>query len=215
MSVDVVYILGPGAEKLASSMADFAGTGWSIVPFETVPAALPSEPPAAILLMDKALDTHPFVQAVAAIEPVCRRPGIILVAETDLTHLHAFSTIIEKSWIRHSLAQFEELGGATFMGEMLELFRDQSEQLLNEFDKSLGVSDAATARRIVHTLKSTLANYGGRRMRVIAQTLENEAALGNLEVVRERALSFASGVRQFREILLATADEISSLLPVH
>jgi HPt (histidine-containing phosphotransfer) domain-containing protein len=93
---------------------------------------------------------------------------------------------------------------------MLELFQEQVDQYLAELNSSLEKGDATTVRRILHTLKSTLANYGGRRLRATAQRLENDAANGNLESVCHHTKDFATGVRKFRDVLMATATEFSS-----
>jgi HPt (histidine-containing phosphotransfer) domain-containing protein len=114
----------------------------------------------------------------------------------------------EREWISQSLAQFAELGGPPFVTEMIELFQSQSAKQMSELDRAIEGNDWATVRRIAHTLKSSLANYGVRELRTVAQKMESAAADGATHGMREQYEYLAEGIVHLRELLptLAIAD---------
>ncbi len=78
-------------------------------------------------------------------------------------------------------------GEAGMLDRVLGLFITDSRQYLQDLRGALQISDAAHARRIVHTLKSSAATVGARAFAALAAQLEARAAAGDLDALRTQA----------------------------
>ena len=75
----------------------------------------------------------------------------------------------------------ETVGGDRgFLAELVETYLAYSPGLLAELGAGVAADDAASARRAAHTLKSTSASFGARRLSGLCREIEAAAAAGNL-----------------------------------
>ena len=74
-----------------------------------------------------------------------------------------------------------------FFDELLTDFLADSHQLLADLDAALATGDAASARRAVHTLKSSAAMFGAHPLSQQARVAEDAAKAGDLDAVQTMA----------------------------
>ncbi len=215
LAIEVIHILGPGAKDLAATLSAGSNADWAFVGNDVAPEELSPEPPAAVLLTQDSLRKDPRIQRMVTEHPVSRRPGMLTTdgfqGALDPAMPHKFypvlSDAIERAWIRHSLAQFADLGGIEFVQEMTDLFSVESDKHIATMEKSLATSDWATFGRIAHTLKSSFANYGARRMQRLAQMMESETAAGNTTDMRQHLETLTVGINRLKDLLISMATE--------
>ena len=199
MSAKDVYIVGPKAAEVAEAMAPCDST-WALTAFDTLPVLEASNPPGAIVLMhDRTGDAE---HAVLPIATFCR-PSVLKFSNVadSVEPFAALIEAVEKDWICQSLAQFDELAGPDFVAEMLDLFRDQSVKYIADLNAAIENGCSSTTRRVIHTLKSSLGNFGARRLKDLAQLMENDAARGDLDAVRKNVSSLVQGLQKFQTML--------------
>lgn len=71
-------------------------------------------------------------------------------------------------------------GSEELLGTMVEVYYEETDDLLTKLGKSLEDSDAALLERTAHTMKSSAASFGGELVRVAAAELEALAKGGDL-----------------------------------
>jgi PAS domain S-box-containing protein len=74
-----------------------------------------------------------------------------------------------------ALKDLERPGEDGFLASLLEIFRRDTPQRLDEMERAAASSDAETFRRAAHTLKSSAAALGGARVEALAARIETFA----------------------------------------
>ncbi len=81
-----------------------------------------------------------------------------------------------------SIATLRAIGGgdATFVVEIVQMFREDTPPNLDELDASAARGDANRLAKVAHGLKGSAANFGARRFRTLAEHIEAIAKGGAL-----------------------------------
>lgn len=74
--------------------------------------------------------------------------------------------------VRAALDLFRDMGGDEFVAEMIGLLLQQTPIQFRLMHESVVAGDAATIKRLAHTMKSSFANFGAQELRRQAQDLE-------------------------------------------
>ncbi len=82
--------------------------------------------------------------------------------------------------------------------------------MLDEIDSAIGNADAATIRRIAHTLKSNAATFGARSLSQTCRELEHAAREGNLDGAPELAQAIRTEYERARADLSAARASLIS-----
>jgi HPt (histidine-containing phosphotransfer) domain-containing protein len=90
----------------------------------------------------------------------------------------------EAAGVRDALAQFQELGGLEFVGEMIELMNQQTPQQFDAIEKALASGDMATAQRHAHSMKSSFGNFGATTCQELATDMDRAGKDGDAETYR-------------------------------
>jgi HPt (histidine-containing phosphotransfer) domain-containing protein len=80
------------------------------------------------------------------------------------------------------LRLFQSFGpdGATLLGEIVAAFLGDAPEAIASLNQALRERDAATARRLAHTLKSNAATLGADRLAAAAREVEHRVAQSDL-----------------------------------
>jgi HPt (histidine-containing phosphotransfer) domain-containing protein len=85
-------------------------------------------------------------------------------------------------------ALLEDMGGdAEVVKELIQSYLEEAPRLLAQARHALGVGDAATLQRAVHTLKSTSATFGALALAEASKQLEQGARDGRLPTASQLA----------------------------
>lgn len=85
-----------------------------------------------------------------------------------------------------ALAYLEEIGGDSLVQELIAMFRDDAPQRLTEAKTAAQAADAVTARRAVHTLRSTSGQLGLASLSAVCAQMEDLAKAGDLATFTQR-----------------------------
>ena len=85
----------------------------------------------------------------------------------------------EVAAVREALAQFQELGGSEFVGEMIELLNQQTPQQFDAIEKALASGDIGTAQRHAHSMKSSFGNFGATKCQGLATAMDRAGKNGD------------------------------------
>lgn len=88
--------------------------------------------------------------------------------------------------VPQALAYLEEIGGNDLVQELIAMFQDDAPRRLAEAKTAAQVADAVTARRAVHTLRSTSGQLGLASLSAVCAQLEDLAKNGELAVFSQR-----------------------------
>jgi HPt (histidine-containing phosphotransfer) domain-containing protein len=108
-----------------------------------------------------------------------RSPSLtgVIALPLDARHLsRQFAQIVEEDRYLVQFANLTELGGEEFLFEMIDLFQEQGPKKLQEARTALAAGDPRTVNRAVHSLKSSAANLGAERLRMLAARIEKLTA---------------------------------------
>lgn len=83
--------------------------------------------------------------------------------------------------VRAALAQFEELGGADFVVEMVILLNEQTPVQFAGIEKALAAGDIATAQRHAHSMKSSFGSFGATRCQELATNMDAAGKAGDAD----------------------------------
>lgn len=99
-------------------------------------------------------------------------------------------------------AALERLGGDEgLLQEVIQVFIDDSSNLLSEVDSSLLKKDSLELKRAFHSIKGASANIGGEQLNMLSAILEQEALAGNFSGVDENLGFFKESTRTLVEEL--------------
>lgn len=90
-------------------------------------------------------------------------------------------TIIDQA----ALSRLGEWGGADLTRQMVRLFLEAAPQRIDQIRTCEGEDPGDLPERGAHSLKSSAANVGAQEVRVLAERIEELAADGDIESVRE------------------------------
>jgi signal transduction histidine kinase/DNA-binding response OmpR family regulator len=96
--------------------------------------------------------------------------------------------------------------GASLLPELVETFRDASRRLVREIQDGHRAADGQAIRRAAHSLKSSAAQLGARRLSELARELEARAAEAGLSSLEERVRALAAAAETARDALAAVAQ---------
>ncbi|MCA1593001.1 MAG: response regulator [Acidobacteria bacterium] len=105
-----------------------------------------------------------------------------------------------------SFRELQEEGGPDLIGELIELYINDTQARLTEMRAALKEQDAQTLKRVAHSLKGSSGNLGIRRMATLCAELEETlhdgtmdeagAKVNRLEAEFERVMEALAGKRQ-------------------
>jgi HPt (histidine-containing phosphotransfer) domain-containing protein len=87
------------------------------------------------------------------------------------------SNIIDSSVIN----ELKEMGGQEFLTELIEMFLQQAETIMDEIKNFSNTKDASSLSKSAHKLKGSCLNLGAKDMSAICQIIENSSRENNLE----------------------------------
>jgi two-component system sensor histidine kinase/response regulator len=100
--------------------------------------------------------------------------------------------------------EFDDGGGDGLLGTLIDLFIENSPQVLSEARSALANRTAPELARAAHTLKGSCANFGAERMRDACWRLEQLASGGNLDGAEELLVEVE---KEFNYVRLALERE--------
>ncbi len=84
-------------------------------------------------------------------------------------------------------------GDSQFIGELIDTYFQDTPQLLADMRTALQAGNAPNFRRAAHSLKSTSANFGARRLAAICKEMEDQGKAGVFDgAVEKLALAEAT-----------------------
>ena len=95
-------------------------------------------------------------------------------------------------------------GDIEFLATVLPTFLAETPELTRDLRQALDANDACAVRRVAHSLKGTLCNFGVPDLRDTAAAIEARGAAGDLGDVPELLSGLEAGLQR----LYATAVEI-------
>jgi signal transduction histidine kinase/CheY-like chemotaxis protein/HPt (histidine-containing phosphotransfer) domain-containing protein len=102
------------------------------------------------------------------------------------------------------IESLRELGhGDDFLGELRQLFLDDTPQRLTEIRDAVFAGDAPLLLRAAHGLKSSAGNLGAVRMRELCAALETDGRNAQLSESRQRFAELEAEYERVRQALLA------------
>jgi CheY-like chemotaxis protein/HPt (histidine-containing phosphotransfer) domain-containing protein len=102
-----------------------------------------------------------------------------------------------------ALARLREMAGgdAEFLKEIFETFLADAPGMLAEMRHSLEQGDAATLRRVAHSLKSNSADFGAKTLSDLCREVEMMGKAGTLDGAAEKLASIEAEWAQVRAVL--------------
>jgi histidine phosphotransfer protein HptB len=102
------------------------------------------------------------------------------------------------------LATFEALKesmGADFISELLQVYYEETPQLLSKLQQALARQDCEAFRMAAHSIKSTSNSFGAMQLGVQAKELEMMGREQELYGAPEKVEALANSYQQVRETL--------------
>lgn len=84
-----------------------------------------------------------------------------------------------------AIQRLSEWGGENLLGRMVDLFLENTPARMDQIRSCLDTDPGDRPLRGAHSLKSSAANLGADKLRVMCQTIEDLAAEGKIEDIRE------------------------------
>lgn len=82
---------------------------------------------------------------------------------------------------RTAVERLQRIGGGSLLNEMIALFLEHGVPRVDAAEQGMADADLDRVERAVHSLKSSAGNLGGRRLQMLAQTIEDHAEAGDAE----------------------------------
>jgi HPt (histidine-containing phosphotransfer) domain-containing protein len=76
-------------------------------------------------------------------------------------------------------------GDAEFLAELVDTFLEDAPLLLTDLHQAIQAGDAGEVRRLAHSLKGNGRDFGANAFAQLCETLEHDAADGNLSAAQE------------------------------
>ncbi|HLP03271.1 MAG TPA: Hpt domain-containing protein [Opitutaceae bacterium] len=105
-----------------------------------------------------------------------------------------------------AIANLRAIGGgdAGFVGEIVQMFREDTPPSLDELASCAARGDAERLAKLAHGLKGSAANFGARHFRALAERIEAIAKSGDLA----RAAAAVADLRAEYDRVLAALDAL-------
>lgn len=100
-----------------------------------------------------------------------------------------------------SLKALDDDDGSCLFFELIDLFVEDAAAQIQSMQAALDSGDVKTLESAAHTLKSSCANIGARRMSLICFELEKLGRAGTLEGAEPLVASTGAAYTQVREVL--------------
>ncbi len=84
-----------------------------------------------------------------------------------------------------AIQRLSEWGGENLLGRMVNLFLENTPARMDQIRRCLDADPGDQPLRGAHSLKSSAANLGADDLRVMCQTIEDLAAEGKIDDIRE------------------------------
>ncbi len=107
--------------------------------------------------------------------PVAGVAGVVGKRGDSQEMLRGIRDLFESARFDGQLARLEEIGGADFVREMIDLFLQIAPQRLDDARRGAQVGDMDAVARAVHPLKSSAGNLGADAMQELAEHIEQMA----------------------------------------
>ena len=98
-----------------------------------------------------------------------------------------------------ALSNFD--GRIDIYDSLIPTFFEERDELLPQLTEAINAGDAAKLQRLAHTLKSSVATFGGMRATEAALRLENVGRDGNLAIAEEAHLALLEELKHFESAL--------------
>ena len=109
-----------------------------------------------------------------------------------------------------ALERLHEWGGDKLVGQMVQLFLDNSPARMDQIRNGIDGADASQAEQGAHSLKSSAANVGAERLRVLSADVEGAALSKDLTAVEgllsDLEAAYANAVSQLEEVAKGTGE---------
>jgi two-component system, sensor histidine kinase and response regulator len=112
-----------------------------------------------------------------------------------------------------ALDRLMRIGGQDFVIEMITLFLDNAPRRVASARTALDAGDFQALYRAAHSLKSTSANLGAQRLRLVAERVEAMAAAGGADGIGPLVEELGACYDQVREKLDAERKRRTSPEP--
>lgn len=103
----------------------------------------------------------------------------------DATLPGQLRTLFEAGRLKLQLARLDDIGGADFVREMIDLFLEHSPPRIVAARAALTSGDLATVAQSAHPLKSSAGNLGADSVQSLAEQIEQLASAGTREPLPE------------------------------
>jgi HPt (histidine-containing phosphotransfer) domain-containing protein len=94
-------------------------------------------------------------------------------------------------------------GDKEFVGELLQVYFEDSPQLVAAMRSALAAGNADEFRRAAHSLKSNSANFGAMQLSRVCRGLEEMGKAGNLDGAADQVLAMESEYARVKSALEA------------
>ena len=98
-------------------------------------------------------------------------------------------------------------GDREFLVELVELFADDSRQLLAEIKQAVASGDSMKLMRVAHTLKGAAGNFGAKEVTAIARRMEEMGRAGSLAGAEAAAAALEVAVERLNAALGAMVEQ--------
>lgn len=82
--------------------------------------------------------------------------------------------------------ELKEMGGQEFLSELIEMFLQQSETIMDEIKNFSSIKDALSLSKSAHKLKGSCLNLGAQEMSSLCQKIEYQGKENNLDGIEEK-----------------------------
>ncbi|MFN8575228.1 MAG: Hpt domain-containing protein [Candidatus Sericytochromatia bacterium] len=103
------------------------------------------------------------------------------------------------------ISELKEMGGQEFLSELIEMFLQQSETIMDEIKTHSSSKDALSLSKSAHKLKGSCLNLGAQEMSNLCQNIEYQGKENNLEGIDEK-------ISKLVNVYNETATELKKLL---
>ena len=101
----------------------------------------------------------------------------------------------------------KSMTGPEFLGELIDVYLNDSPQLIEQIRSGLAAVEIDTVRRAAHSLKSNSASLGANRLASTARELEMIAKGGTLDGAGLKLLAIETEFAQLAPVLLELKNE--------
>ena len=105
--------------------------------------------------------------------------------------------VIDESALDH----LKELGGENFVGDMVKMFFDYSDEKLAAAREALAVKDIDLVEKAIHPLKTSAGHVGAARMKKISQEIEKRARESDCDLIPDLLVRLEAAYAEVKPLL--------------